>query len=324
MNLHKICITFIVGLSAALTPVQAARTMPLIIDHTCTDITLIPENAIINAKAELHIAYGHTSHGSQLTSGMRSLAAFADAGGKGLNYEKKIFTWNHGGSDNALDLHDYAMGGDAGYYPKWVNNTRSYLKAKIHEHVNVIMWSWCGQVDSKYASGRLFSEYINPMSQLEQDYPHITFVYMTGHVDHWDDSNNKAANQIIRNYCKTNNKVLFDFADIESYDPDGNYYPFAHDNCDYYLSYKGRKLGNWAIEWQESHPVNVDWYRCSSAHSQPLNANQKAYAAWWLWTRLAGWSGPELSADLNNDGLVDNLDLALFAQQWLMETPDQQ
>jgi hypothetical protein len=26
-----------------------------------------------------------------------------------------------------------------------------------------------------------------------------------------------------------------------------------------------------------------------TSHSQPLNANQKAYAAWWLWARLAGW-----------------------------------
>ncbi len=35
----------------------------------------------------------------------------------------------------------------------------------------------------------------------------------------------------------------------------------------------------------------TDWYSCSSAHSQPLNANRKAYAAWWLWARIAGWDG---------------------------------
>ncbi|TET83275.1 MAG: PKD domain-containing protein, partial [Desulfobacteraceae bacterium] len=49
-------------------------------------------------------------------------------------------------------------------------------------------------------------------------------------------------------------------------------------------------MGNWAIEWQNSHTEDVDWYDCTSAHSQPLNANRKAYAAWWLWARLAGWN----------------------------------
>jgi hypothetical protein len=36
--------------------------------------------------------------------------------------------------------------------------------------------------------------------------------------------------------------------------------------------------------------VNVDWYECSAAHSQALNGNRKAYAAWWLWASLAGWN----------------------------------
>jgi hypothetical protein len=33
----------------------------------------------------------------------------------------------------------------------------------------------------------------------------------------------------------------------------------------------------------------VDWYECGAAHTQPLNANRKAYAAWALFARLAGW-----------------------------------
>ena len=65
---------------------------------------------------------------------------------------------------------------------------------------------------------------------------------------------------------------------------------FLSDNCDYYESVSGPKLGNWAIEWQNAHTEGVDWYNCSSAHSQPLNANRKAYAAWWLWAQLAGWN----------------------------------
>ncbi len=269
----------------------AMRPEPLIVDHTCTDITRIPEPMILQAKAVLHIAYGHTSHGSQITTGMSGLVAFANGGGRGLSLPKDIFAWRHGGAPAQLDLHDEAMAGDAGVYPDWVNHTKAYLDSPQNADVNVVMWSWCGEASSKYANDTLLTEYIYPMAQLERDYPGATFVYMTGHVDHWNDANNKAANKIIRDYCIADNKVLYDFADIESHDPNGIYYPFPHDNCDYYASRTGSLLGNWAKEWQNSHTVNVDWYVCDSAHSEALNANQKAYAVWWLFARLAGWPG---------------------------------
>ena len=51
---------------------------PIIVDHNCTDITKIPQTAIEQAKTNLHIAYGHTSHGSQLTTGMNGLISFAN------------------------------------------------------------------------------------------------------------------------------------------------------------------------------------------------------------------------------------------------------
>jgi len=73
----------------------------------------------------------------------------------------------------------------------------------------------------------------------------------------------------------------------------------GHDNCNYYDE-EGNLLGNWATEWQDTHTEDTDWYDCSAAHSQALNANQKAYAAWWLWSTLAGWQ-PETSDDTGDD-----------------------
>ncbi len=58
---------------------------PIIVDHDATDITAVPQEWIEEAKRELHIAYGHTSHGSQLTDGMAALVAFANSGGLGLS-----------------------------------------------------------------------------------------------------------------------------------------------------------------------------------------------------------------------------------------------
>ena len=228
---------------------------------------------------------------------MNGLVDFANGGGLGLNLSSNIFDWNNGGSGGALDLHDYAMGGDVGYYPAWLANTTNYLNNAANSNVNVIIWSWCGQMGDKYSSGTLTNEYLQPMADLEAAYPDVIFVYMTGHVDIWDDADNKAACEVIRDWCSFGNRVLYDFNDIEHYDPDGNYYEWVNDSCDLYAYAGGSITGNWATAWQDSHIEDVDWYSCSSAHSQPLNANRKAYAAWALWCQLA--------ADMDRDTLAD-------------------
>jgi hypothetical protein len=130
---------------------------------------------------------------------------------------------------------------------------------------------------------------------------------MTGHLDGTGTNGNlNIRNEQIRNYCLTNGKILFDFNDIESYDPDGNYYldKDANDNCDYDSDGNGSLDKNWAIDWQNSHTINVDWYDCSPAHSQALNGNLKAYAAWWLWAKLAGWDSASNLEDTNESELV--------------------
>jgi len=271
-------------------PFAASRAQePIIVDHTCTHLPTVPDDWVDIAKDTLHIAYGHTSHGSQVTEGMNGLVTFT--GGCG----GPQFEWNNGGSGGALDLHDYAMAGDCGYYPQWVNETRAYLDDPSHADVNVIIWSWCGQ-HSGYSQQDMIDRYLAPMTQLELDYPNVMFVYMTGHLNYWSMANTNARNQQIRDYCIANNKILYDFAHIESYDPDGTYYPYANDDCGYWDEY-GNYQGNWAENWQSTHVEGVDWYNCSCAHSRPLNGNQKAYAAWWLWARLAGWPGISLEAN---------------------------
>ncbi len=102
----------------------------ILVDHNCTDISIIPESAIIEAKSKLHIAYGHTSHGSQLIDGMGSDGTALDdflSNSPFYGTSSDLYIWNNGGIGGALDLDDYAMGGDVGYYPQWVKNTRAYI-----------------------------------------------------------------------------------------------------------------------------------------------------------------------------------------------------
>ena len=281
--------------------VDSASSEPIIADNSTTKLSRIPKSALDNARSTLHIAYGHTSHGSQITTGMTGLESFTHA-----PYGSSTYLWSDGIVAGQLDLDDYFVDGDLANPDRttWAQRTREYLNNPANSDVNVVMWSWCGQADTTEAN---INTYLTLMNQLESDFPTVKFVYMTGHLNGGGEEGNlNQRNEQIRDYVKAHNKILFDFADIESYDPDGNYYgdKFATDGCNYDYNNDGDTTQsdddpalptngdhNWAIDWQNSHTQGTDWYSCSAAHTQPLNANQKAYAAWWLWARLGGWDG---------------------------------
>jgi hypothetical protein len=289
------------------TSLSTVRTQPLIIDHLTADVTAIPQSWIEAAKQTLHIGYGHTSHGSQLSSGMSGLVGFSNNGGLGLALPVDIFQFDPDSNQGGSHLHlfegsEYDTNGDLALdagYDGWDDRTRNYLgtpdlgtgRGTINPDINVIIWSWCGQVSSKNEQTML-SDYLLPMSQLELDYPGVTFVYMTGHADGTGETGNlHLRNQQIRQYAIDNNKVLFDFYDFDTHDPDGVYYgdKAVTDALDYDSDGNGSLDKNWGVDWQNSHTEDADWYNVSCAHSQSINCNQKAYAAWWLWASLAGW-----------------------------------
>ncbi len=291
---------------------------PVIIDHNCIDIWQIPETAIEQAKSALHIAYGHTSHGSQLISGMGSSngGALFDQFMAANGATSGLYRWNDGGSDGALDLDDYFTSGDLGNPDRttWAQRTRDYLNHPSNADINVVMWSWCGQAATSIAN---IDIYLNLMEELIQDYPHVQFVFMTGHLNgSGSEGQLHLANEHIRNHCRKNNRILYDFADIESYGPQGlvNYMELsANDACSYDSDGDGSRDSNWALEWQASHVEDVDWWSSGASHSQHLNGNLKGYAAWWLWATLAGWNNQVCELDTENDSDVDGLDLAVFA-----------
>jgi hypothetical protein len=103
MRKHRTLFFSIIFLVFGFFPIHADP----IIDHTCTNLKLIPQPWLQAAKDNLHIAYMHTSHGSQLTDGMTGLVGFINGGGLGLTFPNNFFAWNNGGTGGALDLEDY-------------------------------------------------------------------------------------------------------------------------------------------------------------------------------------------------------------------------
>jgi hypothetical protein len=317
MNLQKlnhIGLTFKSLVLTFLLSVFFTSTYPqgMIIGHNqahLEDLKSIPLEWIDSAKAKLRVAYFHTSHGSQINSGLTPLDAFM--GGKG------IYLSGEGGGPGIMYFDDHYGPDLSNREGTFDDETRVFLDDPANQEVNVIMWSWCqilghdGDENPGYCSNMdsLIAEYGPGGSKITsgtRTVP-VRFVYMTGHLNgQGEEGRTNEINTYIRNHCIANDRILYDFADIESYDPDDQYFldDYADDECDYLVN--GNRTGNWAREWAEgkvmmdgeddtihNEPNGGQWYHCSPAHTHAVNGNMKAYAAWYLFARMAGWEGPD-------------------------------
>jgi hypothetical protein len=125
-----------------------------------------------------------------------------------------------------------------------------------------------------------FDNYRQKMELLERTYPQKKFIWTTSAL--WEVSavssnlsnarNIQIFNQQLRAYAIANNKILYDLADIESHDPNGN---LCQSNgyealCDEYSDGMGGGGGG--------HP-DVD------------GSIRLAKGFWWLMARISGWDG---------------------------------
>ena len=278
----------------------------IVIDHKCTKVRTIPDYWIEQAKL-LTIHYGHTSHGSQVTSGANELEdtdpyysiAIRVSGSEGLppiEDPPALRMYDGNPPETYIEPGDYWDGEPGKDRTRAVASTGSY---------DYSMWSWCGQQSSN--SEATTQRYLDTMADFEGEYPGMRFILMTGHTDGSGEGGNlNVRNNQVRDFAIANDMVVFDFADIESYDPDWNYYLDlgCNDNGDY-------SGGNWPSQWCTAHPGDELCSSVSCAHSQSIICNLKGRAFWWMMARLAGWPGPP-PADQNRDGDVDLEDFAQF------------
>ena len=145
--------------------------------------------------------------------------------------------------------------------------------------LTVSLWSWCTQVDSY--SNEQVQEYLDAMNSLETDNPDLTFIYMTGNAQAGGSSgyNRWLRNQQIRQYCTTNGKILFDFADLDCWNNDD------HSTYEYVV---GDITYQIPIEHED---FNGD----EAAHTTYTSCEQKGRAFWWMAAMLAGWNATDIT-----------------------------
>jgi len=253
MNNSRVLVAVVSAVLLIAMPISV-RASAIVADHiSASQFDLIPVMVVESIESAFNIYYVHTSHGSQIMTG---ISMVHDENG---DYDAPYF---YERSD------DLGHNGDT----SWVPYTRTYIES--HPECNMAMFSWCGGCSDNTEEG--INTYLAKMEELEDDYPSVTFIYMTGHLDGSGPSGNLyVRNNQIRDYCELNEKILFDFADIESWDPDGNYYPDEDDEC------------YWCYDWCAVHACPT----CGScAHSHCFNCYLKGKAWWWMMARISGWN----------------------------------
>jgi len=265
---------------------------PLIIDHNYTDLNLISADRIDSVKLYQKLHYAHTSHGGQINYGLGLVPSEypdcrASVGGGYLPTDADrlcIFDGQIGSSYITPDLYWETETG--------LNATRAVLNN--NPTINASIWCWCTQVD--YYTEIQVQAYFDAISLLEAEYTDVVFVYMTGNAQATGSSgyNRYLRNEQIRQFCRDNNKVLYDFADLDSW----WFNPVTQG-----WEYSTYEYNGYTVPVEHPQFLSEEF-----SHTTAESCLQKGKAFWWLVSLLeGGGQGDTLSVDETTWGEIKNL-----------------
>ena len=249
------------------------RLAPLIIDHTCEGLSQVSPEWIDSVQAGRRLHYAHTSHGGQLVTGLYLIEIDDPAYSYVLDdsylpYENGAFCIFNGQETETYITPELYWRTEQG-----INYTRDVLDH--NPTINTSMWAWCTQLDS-YTEAET-ADYLDSMSVLEEEYPDVIFIYMTGNAQATgpEGYNRYLRNEQIRAFCGANNKALFDFADLDSWWFNPVTEEWEHETYDY-----------GGTDVPVEHP---QFNGAQAGHTTYESCEQKGRALWWMMARIAGW-----------------------------------
>jgi hypothetical protein len=186
----------------------------IIVNHNSVgEFTRLSETDCTRVQS-LKVYFQHASVGSNICEGLSDLASMSPS-----RYTLSRFS---GTIDELNDWYELTGGfgdfseGNPGWALKMSDFETHVDIDQIGSHVDVAMMKLC-YIDPDAS----FAVYRDTMNRLEKKYPDTWFVWTTMPIETTGSAARDAYNQAVRDYCRNNNKILFDIADIESHTPEG-------------------------------------------------------------------------------------------------------
>ena len=261
-----------------------ARGGPIVIGYTnCLAVTNYSQS-LMNQIGQLKWFFAHASVGECMLAGIASLH------GSNTNYYQLQSVPEDGippATTQTGVIYEY-MRGNPGWQAKFDNFQTYVTNGWRFPMVNVAMNKLCF-IDPTAS----LSYYLNSMLVLESAYPETVFVYTTMPLtttnSSWDNYLNynnylrNVYNDGLRAWVSTNNRVLFDIADIEAHDTNGALCTFTYSN-------------------------RVCQQQCASYSSDGGHPNAP-YAEQMLATGFYALAGTLFTVDRDGDGVSDGQEL---------------
>jgi hypothetical protein len=229
-------ITLIVGAAFS-----GQRISPLIVDHTYDFTVVTPAivTSLVNKAPIIH--YAHRSDGSAIPGGLEILFK-RDS----LNWPVSIKYFENSSTTQmppvnkglrmwcGMPMNNYT---EPNLY--WASASGRNELGKLltnNPEIKYTSWTWCNEDDwwgvvGDIRGGGSLSSYFFYLDSLERAFPNVTFIYQTGAMrqpaDGWQEMRQAEFNDSLRAWAKRQNKVLFDFADLDVWNNGQHYIKVA-------------------------------------------------------------------------------------------------
>jgi hypothetical protein len=277
---------------------------PIVVDHTCTDVSKIPDYWIEQAR-KMIVQYVGESHGRQVPHGLELLAAqderFKVQIGDGENDKIDVLTDTTALRILRTQKNTYGpINGDELYWA--TEAARGYTEATAQDAIDkgtplaASLWCWCWDMSSENwvhdESGAVVTynnerneAYINAIRRFNTNRPQTKFIYHTGVTDVQVSAGGWRStyyNGIIRSSATTDGGILFDQADIENWNEAGTQQQTETWNDN------GTMRTIYVRNHDYDETVGIQFQQ---GHTNDALCLKKAKAFWWMLARIAGWDG---------------------------------